>query len=349
MQIRRNAFMRLRFTSPPQLDLLLEGDTVEIRDHDALRAIVHAEHPVEPKALEESIRASSGSTTRRYAGLIDELVQTRVLVPATYRHPLQDAAEHWQQRGWLEALILHLKSRDLVYADFGDQEFCAAPRQSEPVDLDSPPLPADVVPLPAGDNRWLDKLDLLEVMHARRSGAPWTRSTVDASLLSSLLVAGTQEARRNRKAAGASVNPRLVYDCSSYSALETYVVCLRVESIPPGLYRYALTPNALVPLRMGDLQQDLVELCIGQARVKGCAFAILIGARWERYYERYRHARAYRNLLINTAELAHTYILAATAAGLSNFITPAFRDDVGERLLGVPALEVAPLYLVAVG
>jgi len=53
--------------------------------------------------------------------------------------------------------------------------------------------------------------------------------------------------------------------------------------------------------------------------------------------------------LINTAELAHKYVLLATAFKLGTFLTPAFRDEIAEGLLGVDGLVEAPLYTVAVG
>jgi SagB-type dehydrogenase family enzyme len=345
--------MRLRFGQPPELDLLLEGRTLSIRDHRVLRAIILAEQPIDAGLLAGRLNADSQEVPAQGEQLVRELIAAQALVPADYRHPLQDAAEHWERRGWLEALVLHLQSRDLRYSDFGTGTFVAnarpVTRSSCQQGMEHPRAMSPGLALPPPDPHWTTRADLLEVMYARRSGAPWTKGSIDIRLLGNLLAAGNHDSVQNRRASRVSADEAALYDASSYSALETYVVCNRVDGIPPGVYHYALETHELVPVREGDFQQDLATLCIGQAKVKGCAAAFLIGAVWARYFRLYRHARAYRNLLINTAELAHGYILAATAASLSNFITPAFNDEEAERLLGASNVEVGPLYLVAVG
>lgn len=357
MQIKRNAYMRLRFGQPPELDLLLEGRTLEVRDRRVLHAIVFSEKAMGCEALEQCLRQSCGQVEGSLEGLLSELLAAQILVPADYRHPLQDAAEHWQRRGWLDALVLHLQSRDLVYSDFGSGAFVSerakgvARRTHEWADrsTEQTAAGAESIGLPPPPPHWSNRLDVLDVMRARRSGAPWTNQPIDKPLLASLLADGNRDALRNRRLARDARGPTDLCDCSSYTALETYVVCNRVQGVDPGVYQYAVESHQLTPLRSGEFQQELVTLCIGQAKVRGCSVAFLITACWARYYDLYRHARAYRNLLINTAELAHCYILAATAASLSNFITPAFNDEVAEQLVGSSSLEQGPLYLVAVG
>jgi hypothetical protein len=90
-------------------------------------------------------------------------------------------------------------------------------------------------------------------------------------------------------------------------------------------------------------------MCAGQQRPGGAACAFAISAVFERYMFRYRHARAYRTLLVNVSELAQKYIMLATNFGLSTFMTPLFFDEVASELLGVDEYEEAVLELVAVG
>jgi SagB-type dehydrogenase family enzyme len=136
---------------------------------------------------------------------------------------------------------------------------------------------------------------------------------------------------------------------SSYCALETTVFVFDVEGIAPGIYDYDIRQHQLVLRKAGLFRAELGKLCIGQMHAGKGAAAFVVSAVWARYMKRYPHARAYRNLFINTAELVHKYIIAATAFRLSNFITPAIDDEFAADLLNIESFEQAPLYMAAVG
>lgn len=352
--VKRNPFMRLRFTRPLQIDLLLENQTFEVLDHDVICAVVHAEQPICADRLAYALDRKEGSPKAQ--ALVQELLRARVLVAQDYRNPLQDAAEHWQQRGWLDALVLHLRSRNVAYHDFGAQAFIG-PQRSALIEtpacapcIDSVCASRGDIVLPPGAGQSFQGT-LYEAMSHRRTGRPWTGRPMNGNGLADILRYGNLESLGNREetANDKSSDAQAVFDRSSFAALETYVVVNRVEGVPQGVYRYSVTRHALLLISHGDFNERLVDMCIGQAKVRNCAAALVIGTHWARYYGRYRHPRAYRNLLINCAELAHYYILCATAAGLSNFITPAFNDEVAEAIIGKPCTDVGPLYMVAIG
>jgi len=351
--IKRNPFMRLRFSTPPQLDLLLENATFEVLDHDVVRAAVLSDAEISVDELLHALEACGGAKLRQ--SLIQELLQAGILVDATYRHPLQDAAEHWQQRGWLDALVLHLRSRNLAYDDFGVREFIRPIQRPElePAaagEVSEQSRMPDLRDIPLDRSKEDPFTDALQdVMYQRRSGKPWTNVPIDARLLGDILYSSNGESRRNRRLTQEDDDGAAVFDRSSYSALETYVIVNTVGEVPQGVYAYSVERHCLDFVSLGADQDRLVDMCIGQVKVRNCAAALIIGAHWQRYIARYRHARAYRNLLINTAELAHHYILTATAAKLSHFITPAFNDEIAEELLKQRATTVGPLYMVAIG
>lgn len=165
-----------------------------------------------------------------------------------------------------------------------------------------------------------------------------------------MLLNANRETVRLRKEAEATYESNSgVLLNSAFSALETYFFAFSVDGLEPGLYHYDPRGHRAVLLRRGDLTDEVVTMCIGQDRPRGAACAFVITAVWERYMFRYRHPRAYRTLLINVAELAHKYILLATALDLSTFLTPALRDEFADQLLGVDGLKEAPLYVVAIG
>ena len=64
---------------------------------------------------------------------------------------------------------------------------------------------------------------------------------------------------------------------------------------------------------------------------------------------RYKHERAYRNMLVNVAEFAHQYIFYSTALDYSTFLTPAIKDELASNLLNIDGFEEIPLYTVAIG
>jgi len=124
---------------------------------------------------------------------------------------------------------------------------------------------------------------------------------------------------------------------------------MSVDGVEPGIYHYDIQMHQLRLIMSGDFRDKYVQMCIGQSRPHSSSCAFILTADWQRFMYRYRHPRAYRTLLINTAELAHKYVLLATAFKLGTFLTPAFRDEIAEGLLGVDGLVEAPLYTVAVG
>lgn len=147
-----------------------------------------------------------------------------------------------------------------------------------------------------------------------------------------------------------SINPESILNYSSFSALETKVIILRdVESIKTGIYHYDLKKHSLVKLKDGLFEENLVKMCIGQRQLRGATFSFIITAYWEKYFNRYNHARAYRNLLINAGELAQKYLLLATMYKMSQFITPAFEDKFADELMGCNGYETAPIYSVTLG
>ncbi len=142
--------------------------------------------------------------------------------------------------------------------------------------------------------------------------------------------------------------PEVLLD-SAFSALETYFFAFSIEGLPNGIYHYDLRSHSVSLLREGLFRDEVARMCIGQRKPGSGSCTFLISAVFERYMYRYRHPRAYRNLLINVSEFAHRYILLSTALGLSTFMTPALQDEQADALLGVNGYEEAPLYVVAIG
>lgn len=355
-KLRLNPFFRVRFGEPLRCDLLLEGRVLELPDARYLSLLIEAQAPRARAALAEDAARLLGVDTDEGRAIVEDLHENGLLVAEGHDDPRLPAVRHWIERGWLEALMLHLRSRDLAFAD--DASVTPDALQDEVLaelvaEEGAPEIwkrfpDAQAVALPPP--QVLPERPLADVLLARRSNRPWKRGQVTLAELSTMLHYANVETRRLRVAAERElgVRPSVLLN-SAFSALESYFFAFAVEGLDPGLYHYDPLHHRVSLVREGLLRDELVTMCIGQSRPREAAVAFLISALWPRYAFRYRHARAYRTLLVNVAELAQKYIVLATTLGLSTFLTPALRDEYADTLLGVNGYEEAPLYVVACG
>lgn len=354
-QVVRNPFMRIGLSDPITCELLLDRLTYQITSPEIMHVFAAAAQPVSVADLAERLKRLPGwNDARCVEATICDMCDKRLLVAPDDHRELMPAVRHWEERGWLEALVLHLSSRNLSYDDVGDR---SRPQQEKRYQASGEPM-TDADWLEEGARRLaLDpsaKLpsdeSLDDILLRRRTGVPRSDRPMTARMLSAMLRNANLEACRNRARTTEPVGTdltALLY--SPYSALETWVLVLDVDGVPPGLYQYDVRGHELRLVRGGDFRGDLVAMCIGQRIAGRASAAFVISAVWERYRLRYQHERGYRNLLINISELAHKYIIGATALHLNNFITPAFDDEAACRLIGRQPHHEAPLYMVAVG
>ncbi len=272
-----------------------------------------------------------------------------------------EGLKHWHKRNWLDALILHLKTKDMRYYDDKFQDVTISKNQKHDIfeEIISKEKKLELwktypqslsfdLPLP----KPLPEADLAEVLLKRRTGKPWTKEELEIGVLSDILFHVNKEGMEIRKrleTAFSNVENLENLLLSSFTALETYLFVFKVNDLEPGLYHYNLQTHQLTLIKGGDFRNDIAKICIGQRMPKMSSCTFIITAVWERYMFRYRHSRAYRNLLVNVAELAHKYIIAATTYELSTWLTPAFNDEYAEKILNVDGYEEAPLYAVSIG
>ncbi|HDV6056170.1 TPA: nitroreductase family protein, partial [Staphylococcus pseudintermedius] len=89
--------------------------------------------------------------------------------------------------------------------------------------------------------------------------------------------------------------------------------------------------------------------CYGQPEIENANCIIFISANYHKYMWRYNHERAYRNLLIDVAQLAQSFLLAATNLQKKTFLTPALRDSELVKLFDLEEYIEDIRYLVAIG
>ncbi|HRQ66266.1 MAG TPA: putative peptide maturation dehydrogenase [Xanthomonadaceae bacterium] len=114
------------------------------------------------------------------------------------------------------------------------------------------------------------------------------------------------------------------------TAIEPYVMALRVEGVPSGLYHYRADVHALTLLEALDeaeARQRLGRYCAGQDYFGDSHAAILHLARFDRHFWKYiRHGKAYKAVLMDSAHLSQTLYMLATEAGLGAWYTAIVND-----------------------
>jgi SagB-type dehydrogenase family enzyme len=132
-------------------------------------------------------------------------------------------------------------------------------------------------------------------------------------------------------------------------AFETYLMVNRIESLKPGIYKYAPLTHSLVPFEIEqDLSQRIVESCHGQAFVRKSAVTFFWVAYPYRMTWRYEE-RGYRYLFIDAGHVCQNLYLASEAIGGGTCAVAAFDDDALNELFKLDPNKAFVIYLAATG
>ncbi|NJL27223.1 MAG: putative peptide maturation dehydrogenase [Thermoanaerobaculia bacterium] len=119
--------------------------------------------------------------------------------------------------------------------------------------------------------------------------------------------------------------------------IEVYPLVLNVEGLPTGLYHYDTFQHALRRLEQpetSDLAKLAVEILAGQSFAGSAHVLLLMTARFERNFWKYRNnAKTYSVVLIDAGHLSQTCYLLCSHLGLGAFFSAAINAPVVERLL----------------
>ncbi|WP_158006541.1 nitroreductase family protein [Acidithiobacillus thiooxidans] len=289
--------------------------------------------------------------------VIEELVSMGLLCSIDSIVSQKVGVQKWVDNGWIDALILHFASRNLSYVDdpmeFGGRNdtSCCPLNSGQSIKRQN-----DVMSTVGRIPLWrpqkeFDGSSLMAAMLSRRSFNQFHRKAFRPNELDLILWYANLYAR-DRSAVEFNDDDRdHAYD-SAFSCLYSYVVLyepVEVGSIclKPGAYLYDVKAHALALVRDGVLRSEISRIAIGQKRAGSGMMSIIICADWEGYGRVYAHERAYRNLLINTAQLAQFYLVLATSQEFDTFMTPAIQDESMAELLGIQG--ACPLYLITAG
>ncbi len=286
----------------------------------------------------------------RARDLLGNLQKHQILINDLSDYPV-DQISMWQNHKWLNALIYHLKSQNINCIDdkrkSEKQDRRIFPKRAlskNEIWKRVPSVKFVSFQKPAGID--LKKINVEKTLLKRSSCLSLRAKNIKKEELGELLSLSNKDLVFYRRKIEKST--RSFYE-SRFIALETYVVIHKVKGIEAGVYFYDPKDHQLCLVSWGDFRMQVADICIGQTKAGSGAFSIFITACLERYMSRYKHERAYRNLLTNTAELAQQYIFFATALGLNTWLTPAIIETQAANLLKIDNKTEIPIYTVAAG
>ncbi|MCP9485981.1 MAG: SagB family peptide dehydrogenase [Gaiellaceae bacterium MAG52_C11] len=180
---------------------------------------------------------------------------------------------------------------------------------------------------------------LARAIEERCSQRPAPGSTIDLPTLAAVLGAANglrsgEPARRTIPSGGA------LYP------LELYVLSLRLEATPRGVYHFDPHDSCLEQLTgdVAGIERELVEPAIGE---NSAAILAVTGVFWR---TRFKYGlRAYRFTLLEAGHAVQNALLTAGALGLAALPLGGFYDSRIEAVLGVDGVHESVLYLVALG
>jgi SagB-type dehydrogenase family enzyme len=132
-------------------------------------------------------------------------------------------------------------------------------------------------------------------------------------------------------------------------SLEVYVFCRRVTGVQPGVYHYRPDLHRLEMVREQASGRLWSRFCGHQDWVARASALFVVTSVLPRVMWRYRFARAYRTLLLETGHFGQTFCLVATWLGLAPFTTAALDDEAIEGHLGLDGGTESVVYAMGVG
>lgn len=130
--------------------------------------------------------------------------------------------------------------------------------------------------------------------------------------------------------------------------IDLYLVALRVEDIPKGLYFYFPKDHCLEQVYTEDLAEKLKQATYLHETIEQAAAVIVLCARFLRIKFKYAE-RAYRFVLLEAGHIAQNILLTSQAEGLGSLVVGGFADDILNEILRVDGVRDAVVYMVVIG
>jgi SagB-type dehydrogenase family enzyme len=300
------------------------------------------------RTSEEAIARFAHYTPRSVRSALSQLVNQGLLLSKDSQELAQDGRIAREWSAWLPEGSFHFSTKDVAYIH-GHSSFArlkATLPKTPPPKIFKTVKGAKKTLLPA---RALPDSEFIKVLMARKTHRQFSKQEMTLEAVSQLLalVWGVT---------GYLYPPmygRLVHKTSPSGGArhpgEVYLMALRVNGLRAGLYHYHPANHHLKRISANATRERAWLYCARQDYVKSAAALFIMTAVFRRSMWKYRHARAYRVVLLDAGHLCQTFCLVATWLGLAPFCTAALTDTLIERDLGIDGISESVLYVAGVG
>lgn len=201
------------------------------------------------------------------------------------------------------------------------------------------------VNLPNPSDIQVPELDLRKAIEDRRTKRTYSEDHLTLEELSYLL----WSTQGIRDYAGTHATLRTVPSAGARHAFETYLLVNRVESLEPGLYRYAAKNHQLAVVETtSEVSKQLTEACLGQEQVKNSAVTFFWVADLYRMTYRYGQ-RGYRYLHLDAGHVCQNLYLVAGQLLCGVCAIAAFDDEAMTKSLGLDGKDYFVVYIATLG
>jgi SagB-type dehydrogenase family enzyme len=301
-----------------------------------------------PGTIQDAFVEFRTYTRESVARAILKLIDAQLLLEYGSAEWERDKLVESSWKPWLPEGGFHFMTKNTPYvpADWSvEKKMKALPATPAPPQFKTIPE-ADSIGLPSHE---IDRDTFFETLHTRRTHRNFARGKVSLDNVAQLLQTtwGVQGYIQT------NLFGRLPYKTSPSGGArhpgEVYLMALRVDGLPGGIYHYRPMDNRLARLPAKASPRIASAYCAGQSYVAGAAALFIMTAVFARTMWKYGRARAYRAVLIETGHLCQTFCLTATRLGLAPFSTAALKDSLVENALGLDGISESVLYVAGVG
>lgn len=321
-----------------------------------LEWLLERQSPADEIELVDRLSRDAGLDGDDAREFIRGMVDSRVLVPDDALAGERDHIAGWSRFGWRDAADYHLatyglrfipdRTDGITYADHFARMIADEHSAGE-----QPPA------------------------HVRRDGTPWgvvAREPAAAVSLGDVLRNAMPINRfEGRPARGSEILPALrigfgvqrtmggllgPHQLRPYPSggarhpFEMYLVSKGLDDVPVGVYQFDPVAGELVALDEHGHVAAIDDACFGKGGIRSASVVLVLTCRWLRHSWKYRYARSYRMLMLETGHVVQAVTLAMIRNGLNVYHCPSIDDAlIGNILaLGDDCAE-GPVYALGLG
>lgn len=304
---------------------------IDVTDPAVALVVWEAVEPRSRTELIERVAGQIGGDESVIGQTVDRLITDDVLVGVE-----QTRADYWIERGWLDALRFHLRTRT---AD-GVSQGATAERTVSAGRVDTDEADGQL-PAPAP----LDA-SVRDSLLDRETCREFAGESVSARTVATVLAHGTSLVSARDRITATS-DPRS-------GCFGATLVTLRVDGIDDGVYRYDPRCHDLNPVERFDASTTVVDdriesALIRQSYARGAAFLVVITSNYEAIRSQFGGSRGLRGSYAALSMYAQRFLLAATAHGVATFQTGAYHNDELAALVDAGGFTADPEFVLAFG